>query len=224
MEFAKGTVKKYSREYTRTLKDGKKKKYKTEQVQITVPKSENIFEDREDVIILRNSDFQNIEDNNEMIIALELFNTLMAEDNAILESKLNQKDELINDFKSKINDSNLESDLELLKEEISSKNKVIEDLNDKIKCFKEELESKDFLLTDLQENLSLLRKQLENLPKEPVSKDNFSKAEHLKLESEFIKLSNKFEILQEDLFNAKVNSLYYKNLANKYKNFILKLD
>lgn len=224
MEFAKGTVKKYSREYTRTLKDGKKKKYKTEQVQITIPKSENIFEDREDVIILRSSDFHNIEDNNEMIIALELFNTLMAEDNAILESKLNQKDELINDFKSKINDSNLESDLELLKEEISSKNKVIEDLNDKIKCFKEELESKDFLLTDLEENLSLLRNQLKNLPKEPVLKDNFSKSEHLKLETEFIKLSNKFEILQEDLFNAKINSLYYKNLANKYKNFILKLE
>ena len=50
MEFSNGTVKKYSREYTRTLKNGKKKKYKTEQVQVTVPKAENIFKDAEEVM------------------------------------------------------------------------------------------------------------------------------------------------------------------------------
>ena len=43
MDFVKGIVKKYYRSYNRTLKDGTKKTYKTEQVQITVSKSDNIF-------------------------------------------------------------------------------------------------------------------------------------------------------------------------------------
>ena len=51
MRHVKGIVKKYSREYTRTLKDGKRKTYKTEQIQITIPKQDNIFEDKEDVLI-----------------------------------------------------------------------------------------------------------------------------------------------------------------------------
>ena len=52
MDFVKGIVKKYYRSYNRTLKDGTKKTYKTEQVQITVSKSDNIFDDKEEVIIL----------------------------------------------------------------------------------------------------------------------------------------------------------------------------
>jgi len=38
MKFGNGIVKKYSREYNRTLKNGERKKYTTEQIQITVPK------------------------------------------------------------------------------------------------------------------------------------------------------------------------------------------
>ena len=36
MDLVKGIVKKYFRSYNRTLKDGTKKTYKTEQVQVTV--------------------------------------------------------------------------------------------------------------------------------------------------------------------------------------------
>ena len=36
MKFGKGIVKKYSREYNRTLKNGERKKYTTQQIQITV--------------------------------------------------------------------------------------------------------------------------------------------------------------------------------------------
>lgn len=39
MKIGKGIVKKYSREYHRTLKNGERKKYTTEQIQITVPKT-----------------------------------------------------------------------------------------------------------------------------------------------------------------------------------------
>lgn len=52
MRQVKGVVKKYSREYTRTLKDGKRKSYHTEQVQISIPKDLNVFEDKEEVLIL----------------------------------------------------------------------------------------------------------------------------------------------------------------------------
>ena len=51
MDLVKGIVKKYFRSYNRTLKDGTKKTYKTEQVQVTVSKSDNIFEDKEEVFI-----------------------------------------------------------------------------------------------------------------------------------------------------------------------------
>ena len=44
MRVGKGIVKKYFREYNRTLKNGEKKKYTTEQIQITVPKTEDIYE------------------------------------------------------------------------------------------------------------------------------------------------------------------------------------
>ena len=44
MKYGKGIVKKYIREYNRTLKNGERKKYTTEQIQITVPKTEDIYE------------------------------------------------------------------------------------------------------------------------------------------------------------------------------------
>ena len=47
MKLGKGTVKKYTRKYTRTLKNGTKKKYKTEQIQITVSKQDDIYENGE---------------------------------------------------------------------------------------------------------------------------------------------------------------------------------
>ena len=68
MKFGKGIVKKYSREYNRTLKSGESKKYTTEQIQITVPKNEDIYENKEEVLIIPNSEideFKNIIQENE---------------------------------------------------------------------------------------------------------------------------------------------------------------
>ena len=61
MKVGKGIVKKYSREYNRTLKNGEKRKYTTEQIQITVPKTEDIYENKEEVLIIPHSE---IEDHN----------------------------------------------------------------------------------------------------------------------------------------------------------------
>ncbi len=54
MKVGNGIVKKYSREYNRTLKNGEKKKYTTQQIQITIPKSEDIYENKEEVLIIHN--------------------------------------------------------------------------------------------------------------------------------------------------------------------------
>ena len=70
MIFGKGIVKKYSREYNRTLKNGERKKYTTEQIQITVPKNEDIYTNQEEVLIIPNSEIEvlmNLEEENETL-------------------------------------------------------------------------------------------------------------------------------------------------------------
>ena len=58
MKVGKGIVKKYSREYHRTLKNGERKKYTTEQIQITVPKNEDIYNNQEEVLIIPQSEIE----------------------------------------------------------------------------------------------------------------------------------------------------------------------
>ena len=65
MKIGHGVVKKYSREYHRTLKTGEKKKYTTEQIQITVPKNEDIYSNKEEVLIIPQDEieaFYNLEE------------------------------------------------------------------------------------------------------------------------------------------------------------------
>ena len=88
MDFVKGIVKKYFRSYNRTLKDGTKKTYKTEQVQVTVSKSDNIFEDKEEVFIISADQAEELNDIDEMLSALELHNTMLVQDKTELTKKL----------------------------------------------------------------------------------------------------------------------------------------
>ena len=95
MDFVKGVVKKYFRSYNRTLKDGTKKTYKTEQVQVTVSKSDNIFDDKEEVLILPISQAEEIQELDEMQSALQLCNTILSEENEKLTNDLDRyKEEL----------------------------------------------------------------------------------------------------------------------------------
>ena len=77
MKFGKGIVKKYSREYNRTLKSGETKKYTTEQIQITVHKNDDIYENKEEVLIIPNSEiesFINMEEENDSLKVANYFN------------------------------------------------------------------------------------------------------------------------------------------------------
>ena len=90
MKFGKGTVKKYSREYNRTLKNGEKKKYTTEQIQITIPKNEDIYSNEEEVLIIPNNEietFKSIEEENEF---LKVANYLYVEEVKRLNDKVDE--------------------------------------------------------------------------------------------------------------------------------------
>ena len=67
MDYAKGKVKIFKR--YKNSKDGEKK-YKTEQVQITIPKQQNIFNDDEEVAILHDSDKNKLESQDDVAVAL----------------------------------------------------------------------------------------------------------------------------------------------------------
>ena len=114
MKFGKGIVKKYSREYNRTLKSGEKKKYTTEQIQITVPKNEDIYENKEEVLIIPSSqvdEFINREEEND---SLKVANYLYVEEVKKLEKKLAENNnasaseygEIIKELKAKIEEQN----------------------------------------------------------------------------------------------------------------------
>ena len=123
MDYIKGVVKKYYREYNRTLKDGTKKTYKTEQVQITIPKNENIFEDKEEVLILSKEEAKTFDEVDETIAAYEVFNSILNSEKTELSDELSQKDEKI---------SELESQIEDLSSKLDDKDSAVSDLTDQL--------------------------------------------------------------------------------------------
>ncbi len=99
MKQSKGIVKKYSREYTRTLKNGQRKKYTTEQVQITIPKQDNVFENNEEVLIIPYTDEINL--NQENTSLKEDYDNLVKENNLLKEklAKYEGQSHFSNDYK-----------------------------------------------------------------------------------------------------------------------------
>lgn len=144
MKFSKGTVKKYSREYSRTLKNGKKKKYKTEQIQITVPKQEDIFFNEEEVLIIPESEKETIELCSEIINSVELSNYLLENENKKLKKDIKKYEkELINPTQKEEYDS--------LKKEYD---KLIDDycrLEEKFNDFKNNEKYNDYLINRFKE-------------------------------------------------------------------------
>ncbi|MDR3290738.1 MAG: hypothetical protein LBT10_01170 [Methanobrevibacter sp.] len=135
MGYVEGTVKKYIREYSRKLKDGKKKKYQTEQVQITLPKKNDIFQDDEEVIVM----------NKEVFEEYKKLNSTIEKQEIIIES-LKKKVETLKvdrevEFEEKISglDKNylsLQDEHDLLKENFNLLEKEIKyykDLNEKLR-------------------------------------------------------------------------------------------
>ena len=144
MKFGKGIVKKYSREYNRTLKNGEKKKYKTEQIQITVPKNEDIYTNKEEVLIIPSSeieDFKSREEENDFLKAANYLYVMEVE-------KLNEEIDM-----NKNSTLKYESEIEELKSEIASLKTIEEENVEQIKQENEEIKDKHTKLIIENENL-----------------------------------------------------------------------
>ncbi len=305
MDYVKGVVKKYYREYNRTLKDGTKKTYKTEQVQVTIPKNDNIFEDKEEVYILSIDEGDSLKNADDTIVAYELFNAILTEEknesgeklveNEIqfnsyeeeiaslkeeinhLNDTINQKDASISDLNEQLADKDdvscdLNSEIEErdatiaeLKSEITDKdacifdlNRILEDKDAFIAKLNNQLDNKNFNISDLNKELDDkaviiydLNKKMDRLNQRHQSLINnirsldyalddesdinvtteehrattsFNNEDYIQLQKDFIELYEKFESSQARLYDEKITNIHYRNLINKFKSFVIKIE
>ena len=249
MDFVKGVVKKYFRSYNRTLKDGTKKTYKTEQVQVTVSKSDNIFDDKEEVFIISADQAEEFNEFDELKSALELFNIMLLEENKKLTKNFTIADEDLQTTSSKLKALSEKLDqremelaksnekLLVLKEDCSGLKEQLEENKNTISSLRKQLEDKNFIISDLNDDLNLLNEKLNSQNDEPMldsefisneqftsSSNSYSFDDYVELQKEYISLLKKYERSQEDLYNEKVKVIHYKNLLDKFKNFILRIQ
>jgi chromosome segregation ATPase len=249
MDLVKGIVKKYFRSYNRTLKDGTKKTYKTEQVQVTVSKSDNIFEDKEEVFIISSAQAEEFNDLDEMASALELHNTMLVQDKKELAKKFAVADEDLQAASSEL--KAISEKLAIKEEELAKSNEKLRILKEDCAGLKEQLEEnrntisslgkqladKNFIISDLNDDLNLLNEKLNSQTDDIIndsefisneqftsSSNSYSFDDYVELQKEYIALLKKYERSQEDLYNEKVKVIHYKNLLDKFKNFILRIQ
>ena len=184
MDFVKGIVKKYYRSYNRTLKDGTKKTYKTEQVQVTVSKSDNIFEDKEEVLILPFYQAEELEDLDELKSALEVLNIMLTNENQNLIKELDAAKEELDNGSSKLKSlsdklDKREEELEeskkkllILKEDCSSLKDQLSENKNTISSLRKQLDDKNFIIADLNDDLNLLNDKLNSQNNENFTNSN----------------------------------------------------
>ena len=115
--------------------------------------------------------------------------------------------------------------------------KQLEENKNTISSLRKQLEDKNFIIADLNDDLNLLNEKLNsqngdsNTDSEFISKEQFTSSsnsysfdDYVELQKEYIALLKKYERSQEDLYNEKVKVIHYKNLLDKFKNFILRIQ
>ena len=190
MKVGKGIVKKYSREYHRTLKNGERKKYTTEQIQITVPKNEDIYNNQEEVLIIPQSEIETFKSREEESESLKIANYLHVQ----------EVKELRNQLENNINPSTLEYEKEIedLKAEIATKNEVINEIEDQYNTLN-------------RNNIDSLKKENETI------RDKHSKLiiENENLKTKFVNMKTENENLKTKYSSIKEEN---KNLKTKCSN------
>ncbi len=240
MKYGKGIVKKYSREYNRTLKNGEKKKYTTEQIQITVPKNEDIYENKEEVLIIPNSEideFKSIIEENE---DLKIANYLHIEELKSMETaepstySYEEKIENLKDKHSKLiieNENlktkfvNIKTENENLKTKYSSIKEENKNLKSKCHNLREEHASIRESYNQVSNKYDLLKQ--ENLNTKTSYAEMYEINEGLEkdydtLRLEYNDLVDKYNELEEELYKIKTSRNRDEYIANKVKEFILK--
>ena len=190
MKVGKGIVKQYSREYHRTLKNGERKKYTTEQIQITVPKNEDIYNNQEEVLIIPQSEIETFKSREEESESLKIANYLYVQ----------EVKELRDQLENNINPSTLEyeKEIEELKAEIAAKNEVINEIEDQYNTLN-------------RNNIDSLKKENETI------RDKHSKLiiENENLKTKFVNMKTENENLKTKYSSIKEEN---KNLKTKCSN------
>jgi chromosome segregation ATPase len=220
MKLGKGIVKKYSREYHRTLKNGERKKYTTEQIQITVPKNEDIYNNQEEVLIIPQSEIENFKSREDQCEALKVANYLYVEEVKKLEEQLNsnpsnlefrkeieelkaqlaQKDDALNEIKDKFN-SLKEDNINDLKKE----NENIKDKHSKLIVENENLKTKFVNIKTENENLKTKYSSIKEENKNLKSKCSNMKEEHQSMKDSYAKITDKYDQLKHENMNARTS-------------------
>ena len=220
MKVGKGIVKKYSREYHRTLKNGERKKYTTEQIQITVPKNEDIYNNQEEVLIIPHSEIETFKSREEESESLKIANYLHVQ----------EVKELREQLENNINPSTLEYEKEIedLKAEIAAKNEVITEIEnqyntmnrnniDSLKKENETIRDKHSKLIIENENLKTkfvnMKTENENLK----TKYSSIKEENKNLKTKCSTLKEEHQSIKNsyDQITSKYDQLKHENLSTK---------
>lgn len=246
MKFGNGIVKKYSREYNRTLKNGERKKYTTEQIQITVPKNEDIYENKEEVLIIPNSEIEEFKSREEELEALKVANYLYVEEVKKLEkeiennanvpstleyekeieelkAKITEQDNALNEIENKyqtLHHDNLES----LKQE----NETIRDKHSKLIVENENLKTKFVNIKTENENLKTKYSSIKEENKNLKNKCSNLKEEHHSLKESYNQVSTKYDHLKQENLNTKTSyaEIYDKTegLEKEYDSLIIEYN
>ena len=222
MKFGNGIVKKYSREYNRTLKNGQRKKYTTEQIQITVPKNEDIYENKEEVLIIPSSEIEEFKSREEEIESLKIANYLYVEEVRELERRLagnnnpstleyEKEIEELKETIKKQNDalSEIESKYDNLHQDniysLKRENENIKDKHSKLIIENENLKTKFVNIKTENENLKTKYSSIKEENKNLKTKCSNLKEEHASIRESYNQVSTKYDHLKQETLNTRTS-------------------
>ena len=219
MKFGNGIVKKYSREYNRTLKNGERKKYTAEQIQITVPKNEDIYQNQEKVLIIPQSEIENFKSREEENNALKIANYLYVEEVKKLEEQLVNPSTLeyekeIEMLKNEIDDKNnahneIQNKFNSLHEDninnLKEENEAIRDKHSKLIVENENLKTKFVNIKTENENLKTKYSSIKEENRNLKNKCSTLKDEHQIIKDSYDKITDKYDQLKHENMNTKTS-------------------
>ena len=222
MKVGKGIVKKYSREYNRTLKNGERKKYTTEQIQITVPKNEDIYQNKEEVLIIPQSEIENFKGMEEENQALQIANYLHVEEVKELERQLDENlnpatlefqteiENLKAELAQKNNDlAEMENKFNILHEDnindLKHENNLIKDKHSKLIIENENLKTKFVNIKTENENLKTKYSSIKEENKNLKTKCSNLREEHTSIKESYNQVSSKYDQLKQENLNTKTS-------------------
>ena len=231
MKFGKGIVKKYSREYNRTLKNGERKKYTTEQIQITVPKNEDIYNNQEEVLIIPQAEIENFKNLEDECDSLKIANYLTLEEVEELRAQLeNGRNTSTLEYEREI--EALKAEIDKLNEDnidnLRKENSAIRDKHSKLIIENENLKTKYVNMKTENENLKTKYSSIKEENKNLKNKCSNLKEEHQSIKDSYTKITTKYDQLKHENLSTKTSyaEIYELNedLGRDYDSLLLEYN